>query len=83
MRTDEINLIILDMNLSDLNGSEALGILKKINPDVKILLTTGSLDKRKVKALREKGWDHVLVKPYKIEEISYKLREILEQAVQN
>ena len=40
--TDEIDLVILDLFLPDLSGYEILKKLKSINPDAKILLSSGS-----------------------------------------
>lgn len=78
---NSIDLIILDMNMPVMDGSEAYSRLKKMNPAVKILITTGNLYNRKVQDMRDSGVTDIIVKPYSIEEFSFKIREILERAL--
>ena len=38
---DKIDLVVLDMIMPDMNGSEVFERIREINPDVKILLSSG------------------------------------------
>jgi len=74
---DIICLVILDMQLPDENGSETCKRLKAIKPDVKILHTSG-LGRVQGNDSLGCGFDGFLPKPFRIEELSNKLKELLE-----
>jgi PAS domain S-box-containing protein len=74
---DTIDLVILDMIMPDMSGGEAYDEIKKINPTVKALLSSGySLDGR-AKEILDRGCDGFIQKPYTLEELSAKINEIL------
>ncbi len=76
---DRINLVILDMIMPEMNGLETFITLKKINPDIKVLLSTGySIDEKAQEMLRQ-GCKGYILKPYSVIDFSHKLREVLEQ----
>ncbi len=76
-KKDRISLVILDMVMLEMNGLETFLELKKINPDIKALLSTGySIDEKAQEMLRQ-GCKGYLLKPYNAIELSHKLREIL------
>jgi len=76
-KKDRINLVILDMVMPEMNGLETFLALKRLNPDIKVLLSTGySIDEKAQDMLRE-GCKGYLLKPYSAIELSHKLREIL------
>ena len=74
---DIICLVILDMQLPDENGSDICKKLKVIKSDVKILHTSG-LGRVQGNDGLECGCDGFLPKPFRIEELSNKLKELLE-----
>jgi len=65
-RSDEIDLCILDVVMPGISGTEAAQRMRRINPQVKIIFSTG-YDKRLLT-----GMEHevVLSKPFPIEEMS-------------
>ncbi|NVL89865.1 MAG: response regulator [Desulfobacterales bacterium] len=74
---DGIDIIILDMVMPDMGGGEAYDRMKEINPDVKVLLSSGySIDGEATEIL-ERGCDGFIQKPFNIKELSGKIREIL------
>jgi len=76
-KKDRISLVILDMIMPEMNGLETFLELKKINPDIKVLLSTGyAIDENAQEMLRQ-GCKGYLLKPYNAIELSHKLREIL------
>ncbi len=76
---NKINLVILDMIMPEMNGLETFIKLKKINPDIKVLLSTGySIDEKAQEMLRQ-GCRGYILKPYSVIDFSHKLREVLEQ----
>ena len=78
-RGKEIHLVILDMIIPDMGGGEIYDRLKQLNPEIKVLLSSGySLNSRATEIL-ERGCSGFIQKPFDIEEISHKIREILDK----
>ncbi len=78
-KTKKFNLVILDMIMPEMNGLETFLELKKLNPDIKVLLSTGySIDEKAQEMLRQ-GCKGYILKPYSVIDFSHKLREIIEQ----
>lgn len=76
-KKDKINLVILDMIMPEMNGLETFLKLKKLNPDIKVLLSTGySIDEKAQEMLRQ-GCKGYILKPYSVIDFSHKLREVL------
>ena len=74
-----IDLVILDMILPGMSGGEVYDIIKEINPDVKVLLSSGySIDGQAEKIL-ERGCDGFIQKPYKLKDLSLKIRTLLDK----
>ncbi len=75
----KIDLVILDMIMPDMRGSETFDQLKGINPDVKVLLASGySIDGQATEILK-RGCSGFIQKPFNIKSLSQKLREILDK----
>jgi two-component system cell cycle sensor histidine kinase/response regulator CckA len=73
-----IDLVILDMIMPDMAGGEAYDKIKEINPEVKVLLSSGySIDGEATEIL-ERGCHGFIQKPFSMEELSTKIREILD-----
>jgi len=75
----EIDLVILDMSMPSMGGSETYDSLKDVNPDVKVLLTSGYSIDGQASEILERGCDGFIEKPFTINELSQKLRGILEK----
>jgi CheY-like chemotaxis protein len=72
------DLVILDMIMPEMGGAETFDAIKKINPDIKVLLASGySIEGQATKILAS-GCDGFIQKPYSMQQISRKIREILE-----
>ena len=70
--------MLLDMIMPDMSGGETYYCLKEIDPDIKVLLSSGySLEGRATEILN-RGCNGFIQKPFKIKELSQKLREILD-----
>ncbi|MCP4670021.1 MAG: response regulator, partial [Desulfobacula sp.] len=77
-KKDSINLVILDMIMPEMNGLETFIELKKIDPDIKVLLSTGYSIDEKAQEMLKNGCKGYILKPYSVIDFSYKLREVLE-----
>ena len=75
---NQIDMVILDMVMPDMSGGETFDKLKSINPNVKVLLASGYDVDGQAKEILERGCSGFIQKPFDVEELSHKLREILE-----
>ncbi|MBU4504055.1 MAG: PAS domain S-box protein [Proteobacteria bacterium] len=76
---DKIDIVLLDMIMPDMDGGEVYDRVKEINPDIKVLLSSGySIDGQATEILK-RGCDGFIQKPFNMEKLSVKLREILDK----
>jgi signal transduction histidine kinase/ActR/RegA family two-component response regulator len=74
---EEIDLVILDVIMPGMNGHETLMALKKINPDVKVLLSSGYSLEEEIKGAVGEGSSGFLKKPYNIEDLRQMILKII------
>ncbi len=74
---DKINLIILDMIMPDMGGGKTYDRIKEINPDIKVLLSSGYSIEGQATEILKRGCNGFIKKPFNIKELSHKIREIL------
>ena len=74
-----IDMVILDMIMPDMGGGETYDRMKEINPNIKVLLSSGySIDGEATEIL-ERGCNNFIQKPFDIKELSKKIREVLDK----
>ena len=74
-----IDLVILDMIMPDMGGGETYDRLKEINPEIKVLLSSGySIDGQATEILK-RGCSGFIQKPFTMKELSQSIREVLEK----
>jgi len=74
---DDIDIVVLDMVMPNMGGSGAFDRIKEINPDAKVLLSSGySIDGEATEIL-ERGCDAFIQKPFKMKDLSQAIRKIL------
>ena len=67
---NEIDLVIMDIIMPEKNGIEAFKALKKIEPDVKVILCSGYSSGHNMQELSDLGVSNFLKKPFNINELS-------------
>jgi two-component system cell cycle sensor histidine kinase/response regulator CckA len=72
------DLVILDMIMPRQGGRETLLKLKKINPAIKVLFSTGYSQNEKVNEIISLGVSGFIQKPYQVNNLLSKVREILD-----
>jgi PAS domain S-box-containing protein len=73
-----ISLVLLDMIMPKKNGKEVSEVIRKVNPEMKILFSSGySKDIIKTDALAAAGFDFIH-KPFRSKDLLIKVREILD-----
>jgi CheY-like chemotaxis protein len=73
-----IDLVILDMVMPGISGSRIFDRLRAIDPEVKVLLYSGYSLNGEAQLIMNRGCNGFLHKPFTIEQLSRKIREILE-----
>jgi DNA-binding NtrC family response regulator len=74
-------MVILDMIMPDMDGGETFKVLKSIDPGVKVILSSGySTDARSTKMMEE-GCYGFIQKPYNMNTLSQKVKEVLERRI--
>jgi len=76
---NDVDLVILDMIMPDMAGSEVYDTMKEINPNIKVLLSTGYSIEGQASEILDRGCDGFIQKPFGVKELSGKIREILDQ----
>jgi two-component system, cell cycle sensor histidine kinase and response regulator CckA len=74
----KIDLVILDMILPGISGSETYDRLKEINPEVKVLLSSGYSVEGQATQILERGCKGFIQKPVQMNVLAKKIREILD-----
>jgi CheY-like chemotaxis protein len=74
---NKINIVILDMIMPDMGGGETYDRLKKINPEIKVLLSSGYSINGQASEIMNRGCNGFIQKPFNVEQLSMKIRDIL------
>ncbi|MBN1102537.1 MAG: PAS domain S-box protein [Deltaproteobacteria bacterium] len=74
-----IDLVILDMIMPDMGGGEAFDRMKEINPDVRVLLSSGYSINGQAQRILDRGCRGFIQKPFNMMELSQKVRESLDK----
>jgi len=77
-RQNDIDLVILDMIMPDMGGGKTYDELKKINPDIKVLLSSGYSISGEASEILERGCNDFIQKPFNMKQLSEKMRHILD-----
>ncbi|MDF1664206.1 MAG: response regulator [Planctomycetota bacterium] len=77
---DKIDAVLCDMVMPTLNGEEVFHAIRKIQPTVPIILSSGLEDPALISRLKSQGLAGFLNKPYQPAELIAKLNEIIESS---
>lgn len=79
IKKDAVDLIVLDMIMPGMGGGATFDAIRSVNPQAKILLSSGySLDGEAGRIL-ERGCNGFIQKPFRIGELSEKIRDVLDR----
>ncbi|MBT8491020.1 MAG: PAS domain S-box protein, partial [Deltaproteobacteria bacterium] len=73
-----IDVVILDMIMPEMGGGKTFDSLKKIKNDIKVLLSSGYSMHGEAQDIIARGCNGFIQKPFNIEDLSHKLRAVLE-----
>lgn len=74
---DKISAVLMNIMLPVLDGLTTIRTLKKINPQVKIIATSGLISKNKLNEIVNTGANSFLAKPYTVNELLLALHEVM------
>ncbi len=75
----DVDLVIMDLTMPRLNGAESFKVIKEINPDVKVILSTGYSPTDKTQKMLNAGVVGFIQKPY----IARQLSKVIAKALGN
>ena len=78
-RKDEIALMLVDLTMPHMDGEELFRAVKLIDPKVKVILSSGFNEQETIARFVGKGLAGFLEKPYRIDALMAKVREVLSQ----
>ncbi|HRQ38644.1 MAG TPA: response regulator [Chloroflexota bacterium] len=78
-RRHEIDLVLLDLSMPGLNGADTFQELRKIEPAVKVILSSGYDEAEATRQFVGQGLAGFLQKPYNMKVLVQKVQEYLER----
>lgn len=67
---NSVDIVLLDMVMTDMSGADCFGQLRAIRPDVKVILCTGYDRNHAVQDLLNQGVAGFIQKPYDLDELA-------------
>ncbi len=77
-KSDQIDLVVLDYVMPGMGGREVFEALLQIDPDVRVLLSSGYSSNNQVAHMLDRGCRGFIQKPYDAVRMARKMREILD-----
>ncbi len=76
---DDFHMVISDLTMPGMTGDRLARKVKKIRPDIPVIICTGFSSSMVSENHKEAGIDHVLMKPLNIHELSNEIRKVLDK----
>ena len=77
-----IDLVVLDMMMPNRGGGETFDIMKQINPDARVILSSGYSKDGPAQQILERGCKGFIQKPYTLDSLKAKIAEVYADADQ-
>ena len=75
----KFSLLVTDQTMPKMFGTELAGKMRKINPELKVIIITGYIDKLSEEVISKNGTFEVIMKPIKLSEFSKVIRKVLDE----
>ncbi len=72
----QIDLVILDMVMPQMNGWQTFEKIRKIDPEMKVLVSSGYSRESEIEKIMKQGCDNFILKPFDVTTLSEKLNEV-------
>jgi two-component system cell cycle sensor histidine kinase/response regulator CckA len=70
---EKIDLVILDMVMPGMSGTETYDVIRRISPNTRVLISSGYSKEEDFNTMMEKGCDNFILKPFDVSMLSEKL----------
>lgn len=70
------HVVILDMNLNEMKGTDLLRIIKQINNNIGTIMLTGYQDRDLIDEIKESNPEKIIYKPFQVEQIISSVKEL-------
>ena len=81
-KSEAIDVVVLDMIMPGLSGKETYRRLKQIDPQVRVLLASGYAMEGQAEEILKEGCTAFIQKPFKMEQLSLTIQEIMDASCQ-
>jgi len=72
-----VRLVILDMIIPDMSGGEVFDAIRRLNPQAKVLLSSGYGLEGEASEILKRGCNGFLQKPFRLDQLSNQIRDII------
>ena len=77
-RGSKVDAVILDLTIpGGLGGQKTIVELRKLDPDIRAVVTSGYTDDSVMSDFKDYGFDNFIVKPFRMERLSYILHKLI------
>lgn len=76
-RQQEIALVVLDLKLPKLSGWDAFQRMKKANPQLKAIITTGYVSRQVESSVANGDLSQMILKPYRLNDLLEKISGVI------
>jgi len=73
----EVHLVILDMIMPGMSGPEVFNLMKEINPQVKVIISSGYGRDGKVQGMMNAGVAGFIPKPFRLQELAAEVAKVI------
>ncbi len=73
---EDVDVVILDVIMAGMGGVETFKALQEMDPEVKVLMASGYVEKARLRRLESMGVKGIITKPFSVSELSSKLGRI-------
>lgn len=77
-KTKQIDLVILDVIMPGISGGETFDRLREINPEIRVLLSSGYSINGEAQKILNRGCNGFLPKPFRMRELAQNVRKMLD-----
>ncbi len=74
---EEIDLVLLDMIMPEMGGKECLLLLRKLDPNIPVVVVSGFSEAGDIEDVQKVGVSHIVSKPYDVETLSKAISEAM------
>jgi len=75
--SDEIQVVLLDLSMPGIDGEETYRRLKTVNPNVRVILTSGFNEQETTSRFVGKGLASFIQKPYRMADLIHSIEAVL------